>query len=61
MADGVRGLTGPLAQLPVRAVSATEQGFVTALYQLMEVVNARITVQVTLKQKAAIATIAQVR
>ena len=60
MVDGVRGLTGQLAQLLVGVVSATEQGFVTALCQLMGAVNARITVQVTLKQKAATATIAQV-
>ena len=60
MADGVRGLTGLLAQLLVGAVSATEQEFVTTLRQLMGVVNARMTVQVTLKQKAATTTIAQV-
>ena len=60
MVDGVRGLTGPLAQLLVGAVSVTEQELVTAHRQIMGVMNARRTVQVTLRQKPATTTIAQV-
>ena len=60
MVDGIRGLTGPLAQLLVGAVSVTEQGLVPAHCQLMEVAIARTTAQVTLRQKPATTTIAQV-
>ena len=50
MADGEHTLTGQLAQLLVGVVSVAEQGLATAPRQLMEEANARLTVQVTLKQ-----------
>ena len=60
MVDGVHGLAGPVAQLLVGVVSVAEQGLATVLRQLMEEVNARLTVQVTLKQKTATPIHAQV-
>ena len=60
MVDGVRGLAGQLAQLLVEVVSVAEQGLVTAPRQLTKAANARLTGQVTLKQKSATPIHAQV-
>ena len=60
MVDGVHTVAGPGAQLLVGMVSVAEQGLVTAPRQLMEEANARLTVQVTLKQKTATPIHAQV-
>ena len=54
MGDGEHTIAGLAAHLLVGLVSVVEQGLVTTLRQLMEVVNARPTGQVTPKQKAAI-------
>ena len=60
MGDGEHTIAGQAAQLLVGVVSVVEQGFVTTLRQLMEVANARQTVQVTRKQRPATPTHAQV-
>ena len=60
MVDGVHTLPGQVAQLLVRVVSVAEQGLVTTHRQLMEVANARRTVQMTRKQRPATPIHAQV-
>ena len=61
MVDGVHTIAGLAAQLLVGVVSIAEQGLATAHRQLMEEANARLTVQVTLKQRPVTPTLAQVR
>ena len=60
MVDGLHTIAGLAALLLVGVVSVAEQGLVTAPRQLMEEANARRTAQVTLKQRPATPTLAQV-
>ena len=48
MADGVHGMPGLAAQLPVGVVNVAEQGLATTHRHLMEEGNVRLTVQVAL-------------